>query len=226
MDINFASPNQRTPCVLVIDCSGSMSSATKRNSTRMEEVNEGMRRFAQELQNDDTAKTRVQLAIVTIGGPIDDAALLLDWTDAVNFQPSTLTASGTTPLGKGMRIALQLVEHNKALLRANGISYTRPWIFVMTDGERTDSDDDWNAAVAECRAAEAGNKCMIFPIAVDGANKTALAQISATPVADLDAAKFREFFVWLTGTLGAAVRSRPGEMIQLPSSDPWRAVRA
>ena len=41
-------------------------------------------------------------------------------------------------MGKGLKIALDLVEDGKDNLKANGISYTRPWIIVISDGEPTD----------------------------------------------------------------------------------------
>ena len=57
-------PNQRTPCVLVLDASGSMDTQGSNGKTRIEALNEGVRVLEKSLRADDTAITRVQLAIV------------------------------------------------------------------------------------------------------------------------------------------------------------------
>lgn len=160
-------PNQRTPCVLVLDASGSMSSVTSSGRTRIEELSAGIAALEKELRSDDTALVRVQLAIVNVGGPSNDADIMMDWTDATEFHAFPLRADGTTPLAKGVRIALQMIEQGKQNLRAAGISYTRPWMMVISDGEPTDDANDWAAAVSECRAAEVGKRVEIFAIGVE-----------------------------------------------------------
>lgn len=217
-------PNQRTPCVLVLDASGSMNSPTSTGRTRIEELNLGIAALEAELRADDTALVRVQLGIVCVGGPSNDADIMMDWTDATDFTAFPLTADGTTPLGKGIRIALQMVEQGKQNLRAAGISYTRPWLMVISDGEPTDADDVWAAAVRECCAAEAGKRVEVFSIGVEGANLTKLGEFSSKPPLMLGGMKFKELFVWLSASLSAASRSRPGDALQLPSTDPWRNV--
>ena len=87
MTIDYSeNPNQRTPCVLVLDTSGSMQAATANGGTRIGALNEGIKLLEQSLKDDTTALVRVQLAIVTVGGPQNDADLMMDWTDATHFQ--------------------------------------------------------------------------------------------------------------------------------------------
>jgi uncharacterized protein YegL len=117
-----------------------------------------------------------------------------------------------------------MVEQAKQNLRAAGVSYTRPWMMVISDGEPTDAADVWSAAVKECREAEASKKVEVFCIGVEGANLAKMGELSTKPPQTLSGTKFRELFVWLSASLSAASRSRPGENIQLPSPDPWRNV--
>jgi uncharacterized protein YegL len=217
-------PNQRTPCVLVLDASGSMGGLSSNGRTPIAELNAGIAALEQELRSDDTALVRVQLAIVSVGGPANDANIMMDWTDATDFSAFPLTADGGTPLGKGVRIALQMIEQSKRDLSAAGISYTRPWMMVISDGEPTDPADVWRAAVTECRAAEASKRVEIFTIGVEGANLSKLAELGKKPPLMLGGVKFKELFVWLSHSLSAASRSRAGDSIQLPSTDPWRNV--
>ena len=201
-----------------------METVTSTGRKRIDELNDGLALLKQELLADDTAAQRVQLAIVCVGGPAGDADLLLDWTDALDFTPPRLSSGGLTPLGQGLQLALQHVEKQKRQLQANSIGYTRPWIMVITDGEPTDDDSVWQAAVRDCRAAEAAKRCVIYPIAVGGADMTKLQQISSTPAVGMAEAKFREYFRWLSSSLSSMSRSRPGEQVQLAAPNPWMTV--
>ena len=219
-----SNPNQRTPCVLVLDASGSMDSIGSSGKSRIEALNEGVRILEQSLREDDTAITRVQLAIVSVGGPANEADIMMDWTDAINFQAFPLKTGGATPLGRGVQLGLELVEQGKKDLAASGISYTRPWMLIISDGEPTDDKSLWATVTRQCQAAIASKKVEVFAIGVEGANLQSLSELSSKPPYMLDGIKFRELFVWLSSSLSAASRSRPGDSLQLPSTDPWRNV--
>jgi uncharacterized protein YegL len=225
MTVDYSgNPNQRTPCVLILDASGSMQTANSRGTSGIKELNEGIKTLEQALKNDDAAISRVQLGIVSVGGPSNNAEIMMDWTDAANFEAFPLTADGTTPLGAGIRIGLQMIEQVKQDLRTSGINYTRPWMMIITDGEPTDSASEWAQAIQDCKSAEAAKKVEIFTIAVEGANLATISQISARPPVMLDGLKFKELFIWLSSSLSAASRSRPGDALALPALDPWRNV--
>jgi uncharacterized protein YegL len=201
-----------------------MATPSSRGSTRINELNEGIKTLEQALKSDDAAISRVQLGIVSVGGPSNSAEILMDWTDVENFHAFPLTADGGTPLAAGIQLGLNMIDQVKTDLRNNGISYTRPWMMIITDGEPTDSSSDWAAAVQEIQKAESDAKVEIFTIGVDGANLAVLSQLSTKPPAMLDGLKFKELFLWLSSSLSAASRSRPGDNLQLPSADPWRNV--
>lgn len=223
--IDFSgNPNQRTPCVLVLDASGSMGDRISNGNSKIDELNAGIVTLEKSLRQDDTALVRVQLAIVSVGGPSDDADIMMDWTDVSSFSAFPIRCGGYTPLGKGLQIALDLVDDCKTNLKAAGISYTRPWIIVISDGEPTDSNKDWQSAVTASISAQVAKKVEVFSIGVEGANLARLAEISTKPPLMLSGMKFEELFIWLSSSLSAASRSRPGENIQLPSTDPWRNV--
>jgi uncharacterized protein YegL len=225
MNVDFVgNPNQRTPCVLVLDASGSMDTETSSGKTRMEALNAGVVALETSLRGDDAALARVQLAIVTVGGPSNTAEVLMDWTDASGFHAFPLKADGGTPLGRGMLIALDLIEHAKRNLKSAGISYTRPWIMAISDGDPTDGEDEWRAAVQACNAAQHEKKVEIFAIGVEGANTAKMGELSTRPPLMLNGMKFEELFIWLSASLSAASRSRPGDSLSLPATDPWRNV--
>ena len=216
-------PSQRTPCMLVLDASGSMTeTVAATGKRRIDELNEGLALLQQELQGDDTASQRVQLGIVCVGGPAGDADLLMDWTDAMHFQAPRLQPGGLTPLGQGLRLALQQVERQKQQLKANGIGYTRPWIMVISDGEPTDDSATWQAAVQECRSAEAARRCVVYPIGVGDARLETLQQLSSQQALKLSEARFKAYFQWLSGSLASLSRSQPGPRCSWPRPAPGR----
>jgi len=221
----ISNPNQRTLCALVLDASGSMDGSTSTGRSRISELNNGIEQLHKELLADPVAAERVVLAVITVGGPSGGANLIMDWADVRDFSPFPLTAGGTTPLGEGVLMGLQLIEQGKSYLRSSGIGYLRPWLMIITDGEPTDDQGTWSNATASLRAAEKAGKCVAFPIAVDGANKSKLSELSASPAREMSAVKFTELFQWLSASLSVASSSAPGATVQLPSTDPWAGVK-
>ena len=217
-------PNQRTPCVLILDASESMSWHQPSGKIPINELNAGLQTLATALKEDSSARTRVQLSIVCVGGPRNEASLLMDWTDVINFDAFPLSAAGSTPLAEGLLLALKVIEDGKKQLNSSGISYTRPWIMIISDGDPTSPAHLWDQALGECKLAQDQRKVEIFSIAVEGADLDKFKLISTKPVIQLEGVKFRELFVWLSSSLSAASRSRPGDKIELPSTDPWRNV--
>lgn len=117
---------------------------------------------------------------------------------------------------------IELVKDN---LKTVGISYTRPWMIVISDGEPTSSNVAWQNAINKTKLAEQNRKVEIFSIGVEGANIKKLSEILNRPALRLSGMKFRELFLWLSESLSAVSRSRPGQEASLPDTDPWRNVR-
>lgn len=180
---------QRLPCVLVLDGSRSM------DGTPIDELNKGLKVLQEELQKDEIASSRVQLLIIRIGDD-DKTEVLVDWTDASKFNAPEIRANGTTPIGKGMTLALEKIEEQKGQYAARGITYNRPWLWLFTDGVPTDK---WEDAAADCKQAEASDKAIVFTIGTQGADFEILKKFSTKfqPL-KLNELKFSELFLWLS----------------------------
>ena len=233
-------PDPRVPCVLLLDTSGSMAAVVgdagpttgqtvmqdgqlynvvSGGRTRIDLLNEGLVTLKETLAADSLASRRAEIAIVTFGGTV---TTLQDFVTAENFQPPRLHADGGTPMGQAIQVGLEMIVRRKATYRSAGVSYYRPWIFLITDGE-PDPGDQWKSAAAQVKQGEASKSFAFFTVAVEGANMDVLAQIASRPPAKLKGVNFREMFLWLSQSMQAVSQSSPGDTVSLTTPG-WTEV--
>lgn len=207
--------DERAPLVLVLDCSGSMQGRP------IQMLNDGLKALEAELKADPITSKRCRVLVIAFGGN-DQVEPMGEWQDAMDFTAPELEANGTTPTGAAIRMALDKIEAQKEEMRAAGVSYKRPIMMLMSDGDPT---DDWENAAAECRASEAAHKVTVMSIAVgDNANKATLDQFSSKGAKRLDGLKFNELFVWLSRSVRAVSQAVKGEAAQIPATDSWSSA--
>ncbi len=211
--VEFAdNANERTPCVLVLDCSGSM------RGEPIKQLNAGLKALEQELKDDIDASSRVQLLIIKAFGK-DEAVVSSDWIDAMNFEAPVMEAGGLTPLGKAMNLALDKIEAQKSLYDSCGITSKRPWIFLISDGEPTDYD--WEEVAAKCRDAQNKKKVVIHAVGTKDANLEKLAMFSTNSPKRLSGLRFTEFFLWLSRSVSCVSRAAPNAPELFEDTGDW-----
>ena len=205
-------PEPRCPCILLLDCSGSM------NGAPIQELNNGLRTFQQQLSNDDLASKRVEVTVLTFD---TDVRVINEFEVAENFEPKELIAGGLTSMGRAIERAINMLEQRKAVYKANGISYYRPWIFLLTDGEPT---DDYFNAMNAVHEGEKKKQFAFFAVGIQGANMEILKQISVREPLPLKGLNFTSLFQWLSNSMSSVSRSSLDAEVALESPNGWAKI--
>lgn len=211
MTLEFVNYEPRCACVLVLDTSHSMSGDS------INELNQALKAFEQDLKTDSLASKRVDVSIVTFG-PVH---LHLDFVNAEQFVSPVLQTTGDTPMGEALTLAINRLEQRKQSYKINGIPYYRPWMILITDGAPT---DDVSYAATTIQALEHNQGVAFFALGVKNADLNRLATISVRPPRKITDHHFREFFLWLSTSLKSVSQSTPGEQVKLPPISGWTSV--
>ena len=210
--IEFAeNPEPRCPCILLLDTSSSMSGAP------VAALNEGLKTFAANLASDELAARRVEVAVVTFDSGV---TVVQDFITADQFQPPLLSASGGTDMASGIQKALDMLQARKTDYKANGITYYRPWVFMITDGA---PNPGYEPAAQRIRLEEQSKRVAFFAVGVEGANIEKLSQIVVRAPLKLTGLNFTEMFVWLSSSMQRVSRSKEDEQVALPPAG-WGTV--
>jgi uncharacterized protein YegL len=204
-------PEPRCALVLLLDTSGSMGGQP------IKELNAGVVALKEALMEDALASKRVEVGIVTFG-PVK---VETTFHTASNFFPPLLQANGDTPMGAAIQQCIEMVKQRKAEYRSAGISYFRPWIFLVTDGSPT---DEWQSAAAMVREGEASKSFAFFAVGVDNADMNTLKQIAVREPLKLKGLMFRELFVWLSSSMRSISSSVPGDTVPIAPPSGWTEV--
>lgn len=203
-------PEPRCPCLLLLDTSASM------DGPAIAELAKGLAAFKHELALDTLAMKRVEVAIVSFG-PVKVVA---DFHTPDRFQAPPLEAAGDTPMGAAILAGLEMVRQRKEAYRGNGISYYRPWVFLITDGTPTDA---WDRAAEAVKAGEDAKSFSFFAVGVAEADMGVLGKIAVRPPLKLDGLRFGDLFAWLSSSLSNLSRSSPSRPPPLAPTD-WNYI--
>lgn len=211
-DLEFAiNPEPRCPVVLLLDTSGSMTGSP------IQELNQGLQQFWDEVCQDTLAAKRVEVAVVTFG-PVK---VVQDFSVLTQCQPPTCSADGVTPIGEAIVKGCSMLQDRKKLYKQNGITYFRPWMILITDGSPT---DDISSAIEAVALGEKEKALAFFAIGITEADMQMLGRLSVRQPLRLQGLNFKEFFSWLSASVASVSQSTPRDIVPLQSPSGWAEV--
>jgi uncharacterized protein YegL len=207
MPDELSATTRRLPVYLVLDCSGSMS------GDPIEAVKMGLRQLRSDLQNDPQALETVWLSVITFD---NSARQVVPLTEIGAFQEPKLDASGTTALGEALKLLASCIDKEVRKTTATQKGDWKPLIFLMTDGQPTDS---WESPAEELRKKRPGN--LIACAAGSGADDKILKRVTEVVVRlqDTSPGTLGAFMKWVTAsvsTTSTGVAAHPDAPVNLP----------
>ncbi|MDA3942089.1 MAG: VWA domain-containing protein [Bacteroidetes bacterium] len=202
---------QKCPVVFVLDVSGSMS------GDPIIELNKGLAQFQEEIQDDTTARERLDIAVVSFGS---DVQVEHDFKLIAEYNMPQLTTRGSTNLVDGMRKGMELIRERKNWYQQTHQTYYRPYLIMITDGYPNECPK--KAGLNDEIEAAARNKEFNFwAIGVQGANMEMLKEMavpqfngSLKPL-QLRGIRFVELFKWLSASFSKISNSKEGDKINI-----------
>jgi uncharacterized protein YegL len=190
-------------CVFLLDTSGSM-----RKNDAIGKLNDGLKVFKKQTVEDATfdehTKACIDVALVTFGSGV---RVQQDFVAVSEMIPPTLTASGDTPMGAAINVALDMITAQKEKYNSLGTPYYRPWVFCITDGQPNDS---YEAAAQRLQQMEADTKVLGYCVGVEEFDRKTVASIfNPERIFELDNLNFPALFKFVSSSLTTVRNSDP-----------------
>jgi len=193
-------------CVLLLDTSGSMAGPP------IDSLNQALRDFQSKVSLDEMAQKRVDIAIVEFNST---ARLVQPFTPVSEMTPVTLQPTGSTAMGEGINMAIDIVKERNRFYATLGTPCFKPWIFMMTDGAPTDDIESARLRIQEEESKGKHGKLKFFALGVPGYEKDTLFKLT-NRVMELRNTDFSGIFNWMSESMVTISVSRVGEEPPLP----------
>lgn len=180
---------RRLPVYLLLDTSGSMSGEP------IEAVKNGVQVLVSTLRQDPYALETAYISVITFDSNVQQ---LVPLTDLASFQPPSISASGGTSLGGGLKLLAESIDREIAKSTPEQKGDWKPLVFIMTDGVPT---DDWQRGLTEFKNRKTG--IVVACAAGSGADTSILKQITEVVVSldTADSATIKAFFKWVSASI-------------------------
>ena len=209
--IDHTNPHARLAICLCLDTSGSMSGHP------INELNAGIRLFYETIRRSRESKYAADIAIVTFGN--DGAQCIQEFSQVYQSpNPPSLTASGMTPMGEAVNLALDMIEDRRQEYRNIGVQHYHPWLVLMSDGKPNGDVSELEKASQRSSGLAENRKLVVFPVGIGrDADRDSLAKFSPRiQPRKLTGMNFREFFEWLSKSTDRVSASKPEDKVDLP----------
>lgn len=215
----------RVPICIVVDTSYSMV-----RENRIKHVNNGLKQFIEAGADDDYASDSLDICIITFGRGKGKVVQEFANISSIRFEP--LKASGNSPLGSAVNLAIKTIEQRLEQYLRHGITSFKPWLIIMSDGEGDPTDaKNLEKATEETRKLVRERRIKVMCIDMNRAEKNndlRKFSIDGTTSA-INALQIEDFFYMLSRSAAGLSSSTPGEdeanleeLVHLPGKEPQK----
>jgi uncharacterized protein YegL len=177
----------------------------------IDSLNQALQDFKEKVSMDEMAQKRVDIAIVEFNST---ARVIQDFTPISQMEPVVLEATGTTAMGAGIDMAIDMVKDRNRFYNSLGTPVFKPWIFMITDGSPTDDIEAAARRIQEEESKGSHGKLKFFALGVSNYDKATLFQLTKR-VMELSDTNFAGIFDWMSESMVAISVSRVGEEVKL-----------
>ena len=227
---------ERVPVCLCLDTSGSMLTVTgaegtgqymkidnqtyelaKGGTSRLKTLQMGINLFYDAVYADVMARYSAELAVVTFD---DKAEVRSDFSrveytiegQKTRIEVPNLEAHGSTNMGLGINLALDILNKRKEMYQKQGVDYYQPWLVLMTDGEDNGSPAELEKARQRIRELVNDRKLSVYPFFIgeddsDEAEQGMRTLASLSPKQEplrIGVRQMKGMFQWLSKSVVAA----------------------
>lgn len=183
---------RRLPVYLLLDCSESMAGKA------MTSMTVGVHSLLKDLRRDPAAMEMAYISVITFASR---AKQLVPLTELYQFQLPKLVLGSGTSLGAAIDLLKQRIASEVVQSTTSQKGDYKPIVFIMTDGEPTDS---WNSQ-ADWLMRNRHFQTVVAGIGPD-VNPQALLRLSETVIHAKDSGEenFSQFFKWVSSSVSTA----------------------
>jgi uncharacterized protein YegL len=193
--MNLEAGIRRLPVYLLLDTSGSMSGEP------IVAVSQGMRALLDDLRSDPQAIETAYLSVITFDSTARQVAPL---TELMQFKEPQLVADGSTSFGDALELLMNCIDREVVKGTATQKGDWKPLVFLMTDGQPTDS---WERAADKVKKSRPGN--IIACAAGPGADAHLLKRVTEIVIVlnNLQPDTLKTYFRWVSASIKTTSQS-------------------
>lgn len=183
---------RRLPIYLLLDCSGSMMGEP------IAAVQTGLQNLVATLRQDPYALETAYISVITFDS---EARQTVPLTELSQFNPPTLSATGTTAMGAALTLLSERIEAEVTKTTADTKGDWKPVVFLMTDGTPT---DNLSPGIDALKRIKIGT--FVACAAGPGAETKELSRITEIVVRldTADSNTIKAFFKWVSASISTS----------------------
>lgn len=183
---------RRLPIYLLLDCSGSMMGEP------IAAVQTGLQNLVATLRQDPYALETAYISVITFDS---EARQTVPLTELSQFNPPTLSATGTTAMGAALTLLSERIEAEVTKTTADTKGDWKPVVFLMTDGTPT---DNLTPGIDALKRIKLGT--FVACAAGSGAETKELSRITEIVVRldTADSNTIKAFFKWVSASISTS----------------------